>query len=254
MEIKGYHIDTGASSGRFNMDFDLRLASESEESSFYLRFYRWDPFCVSLGANQPEEGLNIEALHADGFDFVRRPTGGRAVFHSEELTYSVILNKTDLTPRESYNAINEALLMGLVNYDKRLSAAGLSGDEVNFKEHYRSAESVACFSVPSKSEVKLDGRKLIGSAQRKIGGVILQHGSINTGSFHKKIVDYLNIDRFEKVSLKMLLDTKTSDIKSIIGEDVDMERLKISILDGFRERFSLDFEELLIEKESLENK
>ena len=248
MAIKGYFIDTGASTGRFNMDFDLQLAAGSEEASMYLRLYEWNPYCISLGANQSEESLNREALHRDGYDWVRRPTGGRAVFHSEELTYSVILNKMNMSPRDSYNAINEALLLGLADYDQRLGGAGLSSEEVDFKEHYRSAESAACFSVPSKSEVKMEGRKLIGSAQRKIGVVILQHGSINTGSFHKKIVDYLNIDMFEKESLKMLLNEKTSDIKSITGEEVDMEKLKFSILKGFRGRFSIDFEELVTEK------
>jgi len=248
MSVKGYYIDTGALTGRFNMDFDLQLASGSKEGSMCLRLYEWNPYCISLGANQSEESLNKEALHRDGFDWVRRPTGGRAVFHSEELTYSVILNKLNISPKDAYNAINEALLFGLAEYDQRLGEAGLSGEEVNFKEHYRSSESAACFSVPSKSEVKMDGRKLIGSAQRKTGDVILQHGSINTGSFHKKIVDYLNIDLFEKENLKMLLNEKTSDIKSITGEEVDMEKLKFSIIQGFRDRFSIDFEELVIEK------
>lgn len=248
MSVKGYYIDTGASTGRFNMDFDLQLAGESKEGFMCLRLYQWNPYCISLGANQSEESLNKEALHRDGFDWVRRPTGGRAVFHSEELTYSVILNKLNMSPKDAYNAINEALLLGLAEYDQRLGEAGLSSEEVNFKEHYRSVESAACFSVPSKSEVKMDGRKLIGSAQRKTGNVILQHGSINTGSFHKKIVDYLNIDLFEKESLKMLLNEKTSDIKSITGEEVNMERLKFSIIKGFRNRFSIDFEELVIEK------
>lgn len=223
------------------MDTDLELVAGSDAESFTLRFYTWEPYCVSLGANQKESDIDTIKLYNDGFHLVRRPTGGRAVFHSEELTYSVVINSDRWSPKEAYKAINEALLFGLGDYDAGLSTAGLSDQEVKFREHYRSVESAACFSVPARSEVKFDGRKLIGSAQRKIGQVILQHGSINTGPFHKRIVDYLLLDEASKQDLKALLESSTADISSILNGEVDLDRLKVSILKGFVEKFGLNF-------------
>ncbi len=223
------------------MDLDLELVARSAEDSLTLRFYTWQPYCVSLGANQAESDIDIARLISDGFDLVRRPTGGRAVFHSEELTYSVVIRSGKWSPKEAYSAINEALLSGLGLYDPRLCDAGLSKEDVRFREHYRSVESAACFSVPARSEVKFDGRKLIGSAQRKIGQAILQHGSINTGPFHKKIVDYLILGESEKARLAALLESSTADIGSILGTGVDEERLKGALLKGFTEKFSMNF-------------
>jgi len=239
--LQAFFIDSGACTGRFNMDLDMQLVSQSEQDSFTLRFYTWEPYCVSLGANQPEDDIDTAKLYDDGFHLVRRPTGGRAVFHSEELTYSVVINSNKWSPKEAYTWINEALLSGLGAYDSRLTTAGLSQDEVKFKEHYRSVESAACFSVPARSEVKFDGRKLIGSAQRKTGNVILQHGSINTGPFHKHIVDYLTLEPGERESLRALLENSTADIGSILNAEVDILRLKESILQAFTEKSGFDF-------------
>lgn len=236
------------------MEFDIRLADESESESIYLRLYTWDPYCISLGANQSIESLDLKKLRDDGFDCVKRPTGGRAVFHSEELTYSVVINSGTFTPKGAYKQINEALLRGLSFFDARLTDAGLENEEVNFKQHYNSVLSAACFSVPSRSEVKFDGRKLIGSAQRKTGNVILQHGSINTGDFHKRIVDYLILTPEEKKDLHTLLDDKTSDIRSITGEEVDLNKLRDAIVKGFMQEFKLGFEKLIKLEESLENR
>lgn len=223
------------------MDLDMQLVSKSVKDTFTLRFYTWEPYCVSLGANQPEGDIDMVRLFNDGFHLVRRPTGGRAVFHSEELTYSVVINSNRWSPKEAYTWINEALLAGLSIYDERFITAGLSHDEIRFREHYRSVESAACFSVPARSEVKFDGRKLIGSAQRKIGNVILQHGSINTGPFHKRIVDYLILEPGERENLRVLLENSTADIGSILNGKVDILRLKESILQAFAEKSGLDF-------------
>lgn len=252
--MNSFFLNTGANTGDNNMEFDIRLAEESESESIYLRLYSWDPYCISLGANQHVESLDLQKLIADGFDYVKRPTGGRAVFHSEELTYSVVINSGNFTPKGAYKQINEALLLGLSLFDPRLTDAGLENEEVNFKQHYGSSLSAACFSVPSRSEVKFDGRKLIGSAQRKTGNVILQHGSINTGDFHKRIVDYLILTPQEKKDLRKLLDEKTSDIRSITGQEVDKIKLSDAIIKGFRQEFNLGFEKLIKLEESLENK
>jgi lipoyl(octanoyl) transferase len=139
-----------------------------------LRFYRWDPPCLSLGRNQPARGhYDTERLRERGFDVVRRPTGGRAVLHDRELTYSVVL-PADLLggPRQSYAAVNRALVRGL----RRLGVAA----ELQVRGGRRAAVPSldACFRDPAEGEVVVGGRKLVGSAQFREAGVILQHGSL----------------------------------------------------------------------------
>lgn len=139
-----------------------------------LRFYRWAPPCLSLGRNQPARGFyDLDAIRARGLDVVRRPTGGRAVLHHRELTYSVVLPDRMLGgPRASYDAINRALARGL----RRLGVP----TELQPRGAARAAvPSLApCFREPAAGEVVVHGRKLVGSAQFREGGVVLQHGSL----------------------------------------------------------------------------
>ncbi|MCK5278742.1 MAG: hypothetical protein KAK04_09390, partial [Cyclobacteriaceae bacterium] len=83
-------IDSGDNTGSYNMELDMKLARTLNPGQAILRLYRWKPYCISLGANQPQDSLNIEKVINDKLDFVKRPTGGRAILHAEELTYSVI--------------------------------------------------------------------------------------------------------------------------------------------------------------------
>ncbi|HEV2149493.1 MAG TPA: hypothetical protein VGR37_18985, partial [Longimicrobiaceae bacterium] len=98
------------------MAVDAALAESVRQGGLpVLRFYRWDPPCLSLGRNQPAAGrYDLDALRARGVDVVRRPTGGRAVLHDRELTYSVAVADGALGgPRECYAAVNRALVAGL---------------------------------------------------------------------------------------------------------------------------------------------
>lgn len=139
-----------------------------------LRFYRWSPACLSFGRNQPARGrYDLEAIHARGLDVVRRPTGGRAVLHDGELTYSVAVPNGLLgSPRATYAAINRALAAGLRRLGVPVELAPRSGGRAP-------VPSLApCFKEPVEGEVTAEGRKLIGSAQYRESGVILQHGSL----------------------------------------------------------------------------
>jgi lipoyl(octanoyl) transferase len=137
-----------------------------------LRFYRWDPPCLSLGRNQPARLLDDE-LAQHGLDLVRRPTGGAAVLHDRELTYSVCIRIGQLgSPRETYLAINRALQAGLT----RLGVAAEPATTNSAAETFRRAGS--CFAGAAPGEVAVRGRKLVGSAQRCERRTILQHGSV----------------------------------------------------------------------------
>lgn len=237
-------IDYGVNNGKYNMDFDIWLAQNFDPQTAVLRFYRWNPYCISLGANQSFDDVDLKKAKLDNIDVVKRPTGGRAILHSEELTYSVIYPIDNLTSSKNiYNEINLALRKGLIEFDTKLSEIDLEHLQPDFKEFYKSEISAICFAVSAKSELNFKGKKIVGSAQRKIGNVILQHGSILCGDYHKKIVDYLNIDQSKKeIVLKEISDT-TIDLKTALNYEIDYSKLVPAILKGFENHFNIKFEE-----------
>jgi lipoyl(octanoyl) transferase len=164
--------EPAAFSGPDNMALDQALLESVQAGGLpALRLYRWNPPCLSLGRNQPARGFHA-ALEAGGaVAVVRRPTGGMAVLHDRELTYAVVLPVGELGgPRDSYVAINCALAAGLqrLGVPARLAAGGAVGRP----------RAGPCFSAAAPGEVVAAGRKLVGSAQRRIGRALLQHGSI----------------------------------------------------------------------------
>lgn len=168
-------LDTLPAPGAWNMALDEALAEGVREGGApVLRLYRWSPPCLSLGRNQPAAGrYDEDALRRRGIDVVRRPTGGRAVLHNRELTYSVAVGDGTLgSPRAAYAAINRALVAGL----RRL---GVPAQLQPRRANRAPAPSLSpCFRDPVEGEVVAAGRKLVGSAQRRDRGVLLQHGSL----------------------------------------------------------------------------
>ncbi len=152
-----------------------------------LRFYRWAPPCLSLGRNQPaKDRYDQEALRRRGIEVVRRPTGGRAVLHHRELTYSVVVREGVLgSPRECYAAINRALVAGL----RRLGVAAALQPRTTVRAPVPSL--VPCFREPAEGEVVVEGRKLIGSAQYREAGVVLQHGSLLLDGNQREVREFV---------------------------------------------------------------
>lgn len=168
-------LDTAPAPGAWNMAVDQALlAGVREGAPPVLRFYRWRPYCLSLGRNQPARGhYHLERIRAHGYDVVRRPTGGRAVLHAEELTYSVVLPERLLGgPREAYATVNRALAAGLrrLGVPVMLQPRGVARAPV--------PSLAPCFREPAEGEVVAMGRKLVGSAQVRERGALLQHGSL----------------------------------------------------------------------------
>ena len=137
-----------------------------------VRLYCWERPTVSFGRNEPAAGLySVQAARERGIDYVRRPTGGRAVLHAGELTYAVVAPVRALGgARYTYRRINEALAAGL-----RSLGAGV---EVSAGGAALAPDAGPCFQSPAEGEVVVAGRKLVGSAQARIDGALLQHGSI----------------------------------------------------------------------------
>ncbi len=156
--------------GKLNMSLDVVLSECAEEP--ILRFYTWAKPTLSLGRHQKRVDLDFEYLKRKDFDCVVRPTGGRAVLHWEELTYSIIIPANHelykKTVLERYLLISECICTALESL----------GYNVNLEKTKHSANTPACFDSPSIYELTIDGKKIVGSAQMKTEKAILQHGSI----------------------------------------------------------------------------
>lgn len=241
--MKWFFIDTGESTGKFNMDFDFQLAQICSDNKAYFRLYRWKPFCISLGAHQKFEDINLEKAANDAIDVVKRPTGGRAILHAEEITYSVILPSSKIqSAKEVYQKISLSLIEGLKLYHPIFSNLELENLQPNFSKLLNEPSGILCFGSTAKNEVKFNGRKLIGSAQRKLNNAILQHGSILCGKYHRKLVDYINVDDKTKSIIENEIIQKTIEIETILQKHVDYQKLSECLIDGFKKVWNIEFE------------
>jgi lipoate-protein ligase A len=156
------------------MAFDAGLLALAERTGrAFLRLYRFDPPCLSFGRNEPVTGYDRAAIARLGVDVVRRPTGGRAVWHEHEVTYAVV----------APIAVFGGLRLGYWAIQGWLAAAlRMLGAEATITPEGPTpaapARSGACFAAPVGGEVLVRGRKLVGSAQARRGRALLQHGSV----------------------------------------------------------------------------
>ena len=241
-------IDTGFRSGVFNMDYDMRLVERCKaEDTAFLRFYRWKPYAISLGYNQTrlskEAYIDTNKIHSEGLDIVTRPTGGRAVLHSEELTYSVIF-RSKKHIHELYKDISTAIVNGLKLLDPKLDKLSFTKDSPDLLKLIRTGMYNLCFNSAIKNEVNFGGKKLVGSAQRKFGDIVLQHGSILIGDHHKNIVNYLNITGEERVKMMREIDEKTECLNNITGRKIDHKEAAEAVFNGFKNTFGINFKSI----------
>ncbi len=164
----------GSASGPFNMGVDeALLATAIRDGVPSLRFYTWDGPWLSLGYAQTLAAKRARHLAGAGVGVVRRVTGGRAVLHGADLTYSIAAPEGLLPPgvRASYGVVADALLVALAEL-------GVAADRSDSEARAPEAGVFDCFARPAADEICLAGRKLSGSAQRRVAGALLQHGSI----------------------------------------------------------------------------
>ncbi len=235
-------LDRDTNTGKYNMEFDIFLSRNCKEDEAFFRLYRWKPYTISIGANQNFEEIDIDKANENNIDVVKRPTGGQAILHSEELTYSLILpSKFGLTAREVYNKTSIALSRGLAGYDERLRSVELENIQPDFRDQLTQPAGALCFASTAKSEVKFNGKKIIGSAQRKMDKVILQHGSILCGKFHSNLPYYLS-NRSSIESLLEELKNKTTEISTITDQEVNYLELSNSIISSFEAEWGISFQ------------
>jgi lipoate-protein ligase A len=236
--VKGYPLATwrllveGEADGATNMALDEALLSAVVEGASppTMRFYAWSPPCLSLGRNQPLTDVDVEACRAAGVGIVRRPTGGRAILHTDELTYSVVLPQAD--PRaaggvlESYRRLSEGLLTGLRQLGvEAVQAIGQRKPPVDL--------TAICFDTPSDYEITAGGRKLVGSAQWRARGGVLQHGTLPLCGDLARIVSYLALSAPEQEAQCHCLGLRVVTLEEALGRTVPFSTAAQALADGF---------------------
>ena len=208
-----------------------------------FRVYGWQPYAISLGYGQNPNELDLQKCEQDEIDVVRRPTGGRAVFHAEEITYSVIFPKQSqfYSPDilSMYNLISQGLLAGL----------RLLGIQVELIKRNRNSQksssyknNIPCFSFSADYEIVYQNRKLVGSAQRRYENSVLQHGSILTGTRHLNLSDYISFsDESARVHFKNELASKTISISQILNHQPNLNKLIKNLKLGMQQNFNINF-------------
>ena len=244
--------DTGLNSGVFNMQYDEQLAREVASGNRLptVRVYGWRPAAISFGWNQQLDEIDVETANRSGIDVVRRPTGGRAILHSDELTYSVV----KVVEHESISAVYQAISLALVRGLKELGIeAALEKVQPDFSSLYHTRSGAVCFSSSARNEIKVAGRKLVGSAQRRFyysgKEVVLQHGSILLGPDHLRIVDFFKLDGpIERKVLRQELSDKTTTISSIVGSSLSFTDVVQAVRHGFESEWGIVFTSHLLQE------
>jgi lipoate-protein ligase A len=231
-------IVDGEADGATNMAADEAILSAVIDGASppTLRFFAWSPPCLSLGRNQPLADVDGQACRAAGVDLVRRPTGGRAILHTDELTYSVALLQTD--PRAagdiltSYCCLSEGLLAGL----RRL---GLEVAQTAGKRKAPVDPSAVCFEVPSNYEITVGGRKLVGSAQWRVRGGLLQHGTLPLRGDITRIVTYLTFSEAERQAQQRALRARATTLENALARQIPFAEAAQAMAEGFAQALNV---------------
>jgi lipoate-protein ligase A len=197
-----------------------------------LRVYGFAPPCVTIGLSQKLDDSVSARIRSDGIDVVRRPTGGRAVLHLHDLTYSFVGSDTTRGGRfatsisESYRQISQGLVEAFaqLGVPTELGATGVA---------YRHLQD--CFMATTGSDLHHNGTKLIGSAQVRRRGAILQHGSVPLHQDPELMPRLLG----EPVAPDA---PRHLNLFDLIGHPVSFEQLEAAFKAGFERAFGVELE------------
>lgn len=236
--------------GAYNMAVDeaIMLAVSDGKALPTLRLYDWSPLCLSLGYGQRLRDADTIRIDTAGWQIVRRPTGGKAILHGNELTYSVSIPKDHELAQgdvvESYRRISQALMQAL-------TYLGLSpASEMQAKGNQ--GLGPVCFEVPSHYEITSGGKKLIGSAQVRRKDGILQHGTLPLSGDIALICDALAYsDEAVRDEAKELVRERATTLETVLGEGIAWEIAAETVVKGFADTFDLHFEETGLSSEEI---
>ncbi|MDP2915281.1 MAG: lipoate--protein ligase family protein [Candidatus Aminicenantes bacterium] len=242
--MKTWHllIEPAPLTGSLNMAVDdFLFHSAVSTGRTFLRFYQWQRPTASLGATQNvAKVIDLDFCRNHGIDVVRRITGGKLVLHHREITYSICSSdEATFTPTlaGSYKLISRALLRGLEKMGIRPSSAEQAPP-------FYAKSDLPCFSHPARDEIEVDGKKIIGSAQKRTGSRFLQHGSIPL-AHDEGLLKAVSLRGADPAEIRM------TSLSEVLGRPVDfawaVERLAV----GFKEFFGVRFEPLAFGAEDL---
>ena len=228
-------IDTGNNDAFYNMAVDEALMKLSKVPA--LRLYCWKPAAVSIGYFQDINDINLKFCRENNIDVVRRITGGKAVFHDGELTYSFIIDENQVPKNviDSYKLISNSILIALKNL----------GINANFKdENVKKDKTPVCLNNPSWYEIIVRDKKIAAAAQTRKNKKLLQHGPILMD------VDYGRLCSIFKKNNKKLLEETKKRITSLkqLNKKINHQKLKNQIKKGFEENFNIRFKEDVLTK------
>jgi len=237
--------------GAWNMALDEAILESTRlgQSPPTLRLYAWSPPCLSLGHAQPVGDVLLADLDHLGWDLVRRPTGGRAILHTDELTYSVAGPQSE--PRlsggvlDSYRILAQALLHALHLLDIPAQAlehppGTVSSVDASPGPHVKT-ENPVCFEVPSNYEITVGGKKLIGSAQARRKEGVLQHGSLPLYGDLARITQVLAFsDASRREAAAVRLWERATTAETVLGRPLSWEQAAIAFVAAFAETLNLE--------------
>jgi lipoate-protein ligase A len=246
MAVDRYLLDLGeaaAEAAQAAADEDPDGVPQVFPREGYLRFYDWERPTISLGHSEPVENVDEAKAMADGLEIVRRPTGGRAVLHWGDLTYSVVLPaRTGKDLSELYKLISECIIEGarLIGLDLDLERGSLGKSDARDKP---------CFASVSRHEISYRGRKVVGSAQRIGEGAMLQHGSIPVDRTYLKIVDYMRFSGTGDTArarerLRREIEASTACLEDASGGPLDPASVRKALTRGFEARLGCEVAEI----------
>lgn len=253
MSLSLRYIDDGPRSARFNMAADKYLLGKYADSDIMvLRTYTWEVPSITIGMLQDANSvLDRERIQRDGAQWVRRPTGGRPVLHYQDCTYSCVFSQKHgslgHTVKETYAIISGCLQNAL----KMLGINSQTHDSDLLFNQLKREQKLPCFLAPNRDEIMVDGKKLIGSAQRRTAGAVLQHGSLPVSDAYQCLPDYLNIPESQREIQKKLLQNKTINL-SALDPALNYTRVSKAILEGFIQLLQIPFDEQLWSNEELD--
>ena len=234
-------LHTFPAPGSWNMAVDEAIleATGRGEAPPTLRLYSWDPPCLSLGYAQPNSDVDRHLLSSFGWDLVRRPTGGKAILHADELTYAVIGPHAE--PRlaggviESYQRLSAALLsaLGLLG----IPAESLENPGRSYQE---ATHNPVCFEIPSHYEITYQRKKIIGSAQARRQDGILQHGSLPLSGDLTRITQVLAYpDNANRQIAAERLVTRAVTVEAALGYQIEWETAAQAFATAFQKVLNL---------------
>jgi lipoate-protein ligase A len=235
-------ITTPPARGAWNMAVDEAILDHAGRGEVLptFRLFAWEPACLSLGRAQPFTDVDTERLQARGWGVVRRMTGGRAILHTDELTYSVTgpADEPHLAGSllESYNRLAKALLAAVHDL-------GLPVEMKEDRIETNGTPNPVCFEVPSTYEIIVNGKKLIGSAQARRKDGVLQHGSLPlTGDLTRICQALVFPDEAAREAAMQRLLARATTVESVLGQEVTWETAKQAFVRAFEAQLGLNLE------------